>query len=242
MYKQAILAKTKWFKTKPFKLFFAFTLAEVLITLGIIGVVAAMTIPTLLNNSNKQEYVTALKKQYSIFSQAYLLLKNQNGGDITMSMTGTTDADDANFLNELAKVLRLQTNCGNAMGCWYTTPMNWLNGTLYRANFDSTNSGHYAKAVLSDGSVILIDIWDASCSSTVGTSALKFCGGIDIDVNGAKGPNAKGRDIFYFWITKTGIYPFGSTGDGYSCDATTAVEATNRGCAFKVLTEGAENY
>ena len=47
-----------------------FTLAEVLITLVIIGVIAAMTIPTLMNNTNKQEYVSKLKKAYSTMAQA----------------------------------------------------------------------------------------------------------------------------------------------------------------------------
>ena len=43
----------------------AFTLAEVLITLGIIGVVAALTLPTVINNVHHKELETALKKQYS---------------------------------------------------------------------------------------------------------------------------------------------------------------------------------
>ena len=47
-----------------------FTLAEVLITLVIIGVIAAMTIPTLMNNTNSQEYRTALKKAISMLNQA----------------------------------------------------------------------------------------------------------------------------------------------------------------------------
>jgi len=49
----------------------AFTPAEVLITLVIIGVVAALTIPTAVNNYRKQQYVQALKKTYSVvFAQA----------------------------------------------------------------------------------------------------------------------------------------------------------------------------
>ena len=47
-----------------------FTLAEVLITLGIIGVVAAMTMPTLINNINNKQNIAALKKAYSLISQA----------------------------------------------------------------------------------------------------------------------------------------------------------------------------
>ena len=49
---------------------FGFTLAEVLITLVIIGVIAAITVPTLINKTQNQEYVSKLKKAYSTFTQA----------------------------------------------------------------------------------------------------------------------------------------------------------------------------
>lgn len=58
---------------------FAFTLAEVLITLGIIGVVAAMTLPALVQNYKEQETVTRVKKFYSVFSQAYAQAILDNG-------------------------------------------------------------------------------------------------------------------------------------------------------------------
>ena len=51
------------------KTFSAFTLAEVLITLGIIGVVAAMTMPTLMNQTNGAQYKAAYKKALSAISQ-----------------------------------------------------------------------------------------------------------------------------------------------------------------------------
>ena len=53
----------------------AFTLAEVLITLGIIGVVAAMTIPTLIANMTSQRYRSQFKKTVSTLSQAAWLNK-----------------------------------------------------------------------------------------------------------------------------------------------------------------------
>ena len=59
-----------------FKKFKAFTLAEVLITLGIIGVVAALTLPTLIQNHQKQVYVTQLKKAYSTINNAYNKMAN----------------------------------------------------------------------------------------------------------------------------------------------------------------------
>ena len=49
----------------------AFTLAEVLITLGIIGVVAALTMPTVIQNYKKKQAVTQLKATYSILAQAF---------------------------------------------------------------------------------------------------------------------------------------------------------------------------
>ena len=57
----------------------AFTLAEVLITLGIIGIVAAMTLPALMANGRKQETVARLKKFNSMMLQAILLSENDNG-------------------------------------------------------------------------------------------------------------------------------------------------------------------
>ena len=60
----------KVIKTDNIKGFSGFTLAEVLITLVIVGIIAAMTIPTLINKTNNQEYVSRLKKTYSTMAQA----------------------------------------------------------------------------------------------------------------------------------------------------------------------------
>lgn len=58
-----------------------FTLAEVLITLGIIGVVAAMTLPSLIQKYRERQCVTALKKAVSVLDNAYRLFLFENGGD-----------------------------------------------------------------------------------------------------------------------------------------------------------------
>lgn len=57
----------------------AFTLAEVLITLGIIGVVAAMTLPSLITNYQEKQRVSQLKKVYSALSQAFVSALQENG-------------------------------------------------------------------------------------------------------------------------------------------------------------------
>lgn len=57
----------------------AFTLAEVLITLGIIGVVAALTMPSLVADKRAKELETALKKNASIIQQAVLMISYEDG-------------------------------------------------------------------------------------------------------------------------------------------------------------------
>jgi len=56
-----------------------FTLAEVLITLGIIGIIAEMTIPTLVQKADERAIIVALKKNYSVLSSAYKLAENDEG-------------------------------------------------------------------------------------------------------------------------------------------------------------------
>ena len=74
----------------------AFTLAEVLITLGIIGVVAAMTMPTLMNSTNGAQYKTAYKKALSVISQAIVMNVALDDYDLSQaSETGTGTADQS---------------------------------------------------------------------------------------------------------------------------------------------------
>ena len=72
----------------------AFTLAEVLITLGIIGVVAAMTIPTLISNTNGAQFKTAYKKALSTLNQAVLMNIALEDTDFsTLAADTGTDSD-----------------------------------------------------------------------------------------------------------------------------------------------------
>lgn len=66
----------------------AFTLAEVLITLGIIGVVAAMTIPTLISKIGKRQLETQIKASYSTIAQT---MRAVQADDVDFDMTIATD-------------------------------------------------------------------------------------------------------------------------------------------------------
>ena len=107
----------------------AFTMAEVLITLGIIGIVAAMTLPSLVQKYRERQYVTALKKAVSVLDNAYRLFLFQNGGNKELGYkepsyvplppeegTGVYD-ENGNynsdiFFNEMKKYLNVAKDCG----------------------------------------------------------------------------------------------------------------------------------
>jgi len=96
----------------------AFTLAEVLITLTIIGVLAAMTIPTLMNNINNMQYKIAYKKAYSEFSQAFLQAISEQS---LTSRKATDDADaTASEWAVIKNAFKVSKDCpdGQISQCW----------------------------------------------------------------------------------------------------------------------------
>lgn len=188
---------------------FAFTLAEVLIVVGILGLVAEMTIPTLVQNTQEKVTVVSLKKAYSVFSQAYTLAVNDNGTPDTWNLgTSAGDSQGAiNMINMLAPYLRITKNCGTGSDCMPDKYKN-LNGT---DKIIATSSTNMAKAALSDGTIMYSYTYGGVSNRSKGgiLPLLKSYGEIDIDVNGLKGPNVIGKDFFFFILTNDGIVPMG---------------------------------
>ena len=203
-----------------------FTLAEVLITLVIIGVIAAMTIPTLINKTNNQEYVSRLKKAYSTMAQATNKIIAEEGkprGDIGGWAT-TNNAIFKMYKKHLSKV----KECAKGQyGCMAET-----------YNFLSGGSKSYDRQyvfILPDGTEVGISATTADCSGNTDGS-LNFCCHMMVDVNGAKGPNLIGKDAFMFVLKEDGLAPAG-------CDTDVCTPSSNGwGCACKVIREGAINY
>lgn len=186
----------------------AFTLAEVLIVLGIIGIICEMTIPTLMQQFQEQVVVTSLKKEYSILSQAYTMAVMDHG-DPTNWELGTTLADSTgalNMLNILAPKLKIIKNCGILTGseCGLTTYKAEDNVTDIPLN---TSTG---KAILADGSTIFTYVYNGTCNAGSGNLYNIVCGEINVDINGNKPPNRLGVDLFLFYLTKNGIVPMGT--------------------------------
>ena len=245
-----------------------FTLAEVLITLGVIGVVASMTMPTLIQNYKKAVTINQLKKTYSTFAQAL----NKLMADDEVTTLSQTDlakiaenhkqcksqADNAeattlcnseknvavyNILKKYLNVVSIQKLDGYSFA--------WLN-----MNDSGENLNDSFGMFLSDGT-ILIKVSDAEFLND-GTLYYSFY----FDINGLKGPNIVGRDIFKFDIYSDKLYPCGTKAYSeqrfkYSKDnkdlrnwengtqiynCTTKNNSYGNGCAGRIFDEGTINY
>ena len=188
-------------------LFQGFTLAEVLITLGIIGVVAAMTMPSLIQDKQNTERISQLKKVYSTLSQAYLQAVSEKGTPDEWGMTGMYDETSHYiFATAFRPYLKLAKDC-------IDIPENAV-----REECGISDSLYLYKnarsVILIDGTLVTFRIYTGACtanySGSSGNNALKnTCGAISIDLNGKRLPNKNGEDRFLFYFTKNGLVPFG---------------------------------
>ncbi len=162
---------------------FGFTLAEVLITLGIIGVVAAMTMPTLMNSTNGAQYKTAYKKALSVLSQAVVLNVALDDYDLSQTSAGTVSPSIYKLFYERMNVVN-DVKGGEAGEGWVAQ-----NEPL--AKFGNSAATNNYTLFFNDGITFVFDSTNSEC--TEGTEANKyedenFCYGF-IDINGSKHPN-----------------------------------------------------
>lgn len=216
----------------------AFTLAEVLITLGIIGVVAAMTLPSLIQEQTNKALEVALRKNYSAIEQAvqkfsYDLGEPVKGGDF----------DTWTFYEPFQKYFNIVKFCGK-------TTCTGMGGEDDEGNFDMYQIDMYKTYTLKqtvstsrlddgqwfvpDGTLYLIENGGGSL-----TSKDLF---ISVDVNGyQKRPNAWGHDLFTFQIMPNGkVLPMGAKGTTYEdqsqyCSPTSSDSENGIGCTYRAL-------
>jgi len=168
----------------------AFTLAEVLITLGIIGVVAAMTMPTLINNYQKKAAVTAAKKAYSTLGQAYTQLINDNGEGLSVCTINNSEC--------LGKLFAPYLKALNGNGKLYTPYTEKAEGCWEDNDIGMSTETHYCFSAV-DG--ISYD-FDMEFQETNMRQAIIY-----VDINGLKRPNKFGRDRFVFTILNSKLLP-----------------------------------
>lgn len=180
-----------------------FTLAEVLITLAIIGVIAALTIPALIQTIQEQQIKISWKKAYSEISQATNKIIIEKG-----TVKGLFNNPN-DLLDTYDKYLTFIKKCNfNTWGCY--------SDTEYTLNGGSQNPlGVASSATLNNGINIRFYANNSyvNCDTPLGSSGIKACGSIIVDLNGFKPPNKIGVDMFGMWITENGSVPFGAQGD-----------------------------
>lgn len=205
----------------------SFTLAEVLITLGIVGIVASTTIPTLLNTTNDAELNTAWKKSYSDLIQANSRVLLENGGTLK---SACIDGDN-NCLRDLFKpYLNYTKECdaNDVTGkCWCTN-LKYLDNTDHNT-YGSVNAG----LALNNGSFILFHWQKSNCDYTA--FVISRCGDIDVDVNGFKGPNTLGKDIFGVNLLESSVVPWGDPRDSFGACSPSNPVMPGTGCSFSRL-------
>ena len=182
----------------------AFTLAEVLITLGIIGVVAALTLPSVINNYQEKATVAKLKKFYSIISQAHIQAIEEKGTPDNWELGGFLDVQGAeNLINAWAPYLKITKFCGRNKGCYPNVAYKSLAGI---SHYNINTYKPFATAQLADGFLIDTQIVTPHIVDGYG----KIYGAVHVDINGKLGPNVYGKDHFRFYVTQTGIVPSGA--------------------------------
>lgn len=189
-----------------------FTLAEVLITLGIIGVVAAMTMPTLINSTQGAQYKAAYKKALSAISQGITLNVALDGTSFADAVAGTagstakpTTGDSvASILNSRMNIVKAATasNSGYGMTGSGSTATSSFPGqiTINTCNEPGKNPGDQGCTAktesitpdtflfFNDGSMFAFSSANAAGCTSDEVTGVNKCSGV-IDVNGTKGPN-----------------------------------------------------
>ena len=196
----------------------AFTLAEVLITLGIIGVVAAITIPSLMAATQEASLVPKVKKTYSTLAQALKLASNDYDTPGDFSLIFEEGKSASQITKELATYINGARYCdagSSAKGC---SDLNYK--IKYASLIKNGNSNTAAQSsqiinspriVLMDGTVIAITTQGRGCGDYEASGAIlnngvntgnmwhqirSNCGEIFFDVNGPKRPNQFGVDAY----------------------------------------------
>lgn len=227
----------------------AFTLAEVLITLGIIGVVAAMTLPSLIQNYHEKQRVTQLKKAYSVMQNAFLMAQEEYG-DVTdwgLTITNTGEKDDdgndildnsgtENVMNILMKYVEKSKIPQNS----YIGYVESIDGRQAFWPWEVSADKYF---YLKDGTVVTMG-WISSLDCNGDYQGKKIvCSDFWI-VFPKKSKMKIGVDVFNFLFTTEGFKP-NSTTNGEKCNAFEAVgraDINGRGCTAHALYNGNMDY
>ena len=182
----------------------AFTLAEVLITLLIIGVIASIVIPGVINDTKEAEFNVGVKKTYADLSNALKMVLINNGNVLDFANEPALRDDFCNVMTCVAKGRGIDVVPGG--DAFYR----YKNKAVIEGDFNYSNN---IVAKLNNGTLFLILPVDSTCA----VWGVNVCAKIQIDINGLKGPAMAGKDVYMFYIVRNNgaysILPAGTDND-----------------------------
>ena len=210
-----------------------FTLAEVLITLIVVGVVSAMTIPTMMQKNFEKRTVTQLRTTQSILAQAIRMAEEEYGDMEGWSTNSDNKASRAlKIAQNIKPFMKLVLDCGvtaeTKEKCAINAQYLEKNGRR-RANYVQDDQ-FYIVNLLNGSSV-----WWAQYHYNYAQ--------FYFDTNGKYPPNTWGKDLFMFEYSNNSLRPMGAPGTVYQYETDCkSVNSTGIGCAYHVLTQQNMNY
>ncbi len=203
------------------------TLTEILVTIAIVGTVAALSIPVFVSSDAEDEFKIKWQNQYKELQKITDILSIKGEMDIT-----NTDAM-RNSYGRYLNYLKI-----DEMRNIFSSPIRFYKNTS-SVGWD-ISSVIDSSVILNNGAFIKFDEYDAgNCNITIG-SVNNVCGDLHFDSNGEKGPNMYGVDNQIVWLIKNNgdykIVPAGSD-DGKTCVVNSTTIDTSVGCSAIALTD-----
>jgi len=213
-----------------------------LITLAIIGIIAAITIPTIKQSAERSAATQRIQKNFNTLSSAVNIAIAEHGEVISWDLPEIRDASEADrvFKKYFAPNLNLLKYCGVNTGCWTDTTYTYFNNKPYK-NLDTIDDR--TKAILQDGT--LLSFRTGQCANAAENKQNAECGAFYVDINGFQKPNQIGRDVFEFWLYPDGLALPYSKGDATRTAQALGDEwvennclSAGYACATKIAREG----
>ncbi len=221
---------------RQIKVKFGFTLAEVLITLGIVGVVAALTIPSLINNYKAQRLRTQFLKSYSTIQQVF---KQMEADDVS---TDPTSYGDQEYYKIFMKYLQAPMDCrlgdNKNLPCVYTRDTSSKDFKPYKTFDGKTNANMSpfddGQIALQDGTLLMFENYASADNTKIFVS---------VDLNGYNNkPNRWGYDLFTFQLVDNQLKTMGDVGTAFTnlnqyCNTQSSRSYNGIACAQKAKSD-----
>ena len=192
----------------------AFTLTEVMITVGIIGVVAALTVPNIINNYQKNALEVSIRKVMNEFDSAFDMYLTEEG---KTKLSSTVKDGDINgwFDSFMTSKMKVVNNCSTT-SCFADKYARLKD--MAEEEFSCNGFGYKSYLLANSAAICLTN------SANIGASAGEYI--VYIDTNGKEGPNIGGRDMFEVFLSFSGSGGLSAVGSGWSYNI--ADEACNQ--------------